>query len=100
MRKNQELQDGQGDGGGSKKTEVSDELAQALNALRKRVSVMDQRMDRGPAMKSGKSGGGRRTTVRRQSSFDSLCAASADMLDLTGPRSSGGGGGGGKVMMD
>merc|ERR1712192_8594 len=88
MQKNQALQEGRG--GGADGAQVSDELAHALNALRRRVSVMDKKMDEAPSMPRGGGGGARRT--ERSYSTESLFT-SASAMDA--PAS-----GGGKVMMD
>lgn len=87
MSKNQELatgrEKGQGNDGDEASKQASAELAACINALRRRVSCMDKKMDEAP---QGRSRQTRRTTMRRASSAESLFAG----LGLDGAPGSGG----------
>lgn len=87
MRRNQELAADRDKGSGNDEAskQASAELASAINALRRRVSCMDRKMDEAP---EGHGGRGRRATLRRASSAESLFAAAAP------------GSGGAKLVMD
>lgn len=89
-RKNQELQGSKA--GGSESKEASDELASALNALRRRVSCMDKKMDGGGGGLAGFAGRRRASSI---ASRGSLWDASMALGDGAAP-----GSWNNRVMMD